>query len=291
MYKVKKLYQEFGVSVEPTGGTRLSDLNIKEIDSLFRKEGVIVFSGFKSTPDEFEKFACNMPYNKFFGHTAKELREWVKPLGTTTKASKGTNRVYMHPELGYTPVLPDTCWFLCVQPSPIGGETLVCDGHAFLKIIPESILSKFREKGIRYVTDYPDGTWQALLMEDNKDAALKKLKKMDGVSDIKIDDKNTLRFNYYVPGIFKDRRNGLPVFNNSVMLAIQPDLKRDVFYGDGEKISPTVLEELDRLVMTISKPIKWGPGDVALLDNTRFLHGRNSFEGPRELHVKYGNAA
>ena len=59
----------------------------------------------------------------------------------------------------------------------------------------------------------------------------------------------------------------------------------DVRYGDG---SPVTLDELlpvyeamERL--TVSRP--WREGDILLLDNVAVAHGRNPYEGRRDVRV------
>ncbi len=295
MHKINSLYPEYGTIITPNSKMNINDLSVNEINELFLTKGIVLFKDFNCSPDEFEEFAAKMPYNNFHGHPGGgDFREYVRPHGQTTKASKGNERIYMHPELGYTPYLPDAVWFLCVLPPESGGATLVCDGAEFLKKVPEYILRPLAEKGLLYLSHFPNGYWQGTFAGQDINSLIAKLSKTKGVSSIVFDDKTkALTYKYNVLAVSADR-HGTPVFANSLLLMVQPDIVRFfenvIRYGDGTKIPQDHLITLDEIAQSISKPIVWGKGDVVLIDNSRFLHGRTAYTGDRVLHVKYGSA-
>jgi hypothetical protein len=62
----------------------------------------------------------------------------------------------------------------------------------------------------------------------------------------------------------------------------QPNLTT---YGDG---SPVDDDDLDDLYMTfdgLTQSVRWQDGDLMLVDNLATAHGRNPYEGERDLQV------
>jgi hypothetical protein len=56
-------------------------------------------------------------------------------------------------------------------------------------------------------------------------------------------------------------------------------------FGNGDPIGPEVIQLLDEVYAkhTVFEP--WQSGDLLLVDNIRTAHGREEFEGPREVLV------
>ena len=49
-------------------------------------------------------------------------------------------------------------------------------------------------------------------------------------------------------------------------------------FDDGEPISADIIEEIRQAMQDLTEEISWQPGDLAFIDNWRFLHGRNPFK-------------
>jgi hypothetical protein len=62
-------------------------------------------------------------------------------------------------------------------------------------------------------------------------------------------------------------------------------LPRTALYGDGRRIGDEVVGEILAVYEELSVDVCWSPGDVLVLDNMRWAHGRRPFEGERALFV------
>lgn len=294
MYEHKPLYPDvdFGRIVIATQNQELSSLPSDEMMALFRKYGVLYFDGFRNDTEDFEKFAESFPFNDFLGHGTKSVRPWIKDKGKTTLAPKGTFRLYMHPELGYAPVVPDAVFFYCVEQSHTGGETLVCDGIQMYKQMPADIRNLLAEKKIRFKNTWNQTMWQGALRTDDANQAISNLKKLAHVGNISHKEDGSLHFDSVVSSVVKPFHSDEPAFNSSIIFSIQPDVPGLNFFRiefeDGTPVPTDMLQTLDELSQKIAKPISWTPGNLAIIDNSRFLHGRNSFAGERTIQVKYG---
>jgi alpha-ketoglutarate-dependent taurine dioxygenase len=49
--------------------------------------------------------------------------------------------------------------------------------------------------------------------------------------------------------------------------------------------------DIHDIVMRATVTLKQQPGDVMILDNFRFMHGRNAFTGPRDMQTVMADAA
>lgn len=63
----------------------------------------------------------------------------------------------------------------------------------------------------------------------------------------------------------------------------------EVFYGDSgdvlEPVSSEALDHVDAVVERLTVRVRMQPGDVVLLDSYQVLHGRDTFQGPRQHGV------
>jgi hypothetical protein len=62
-------------------------------------------------------------------------------------------------------------------------------------------------------------------------------------------------------------------------------LPRQALYGDGSPIPDAELHAVRDALGAYQTKMCWHPGDILILDNLRFAHGRLPFTGARRLHV------
>ncbi len=73
-------------------------------------------------------------------------------------------------------------------------------------------------------------------------------------------------------------------------IVAEEDLPRNVYYGDGQPIEDSILDEI-RAVLDKHKVIfPWQQGDVLMLDNMLTAHAREPFKGPRRVVVAMAEA-
>ncbi|WP_292865583.1 TauD/TfdA family dioxygenase [Nostoc sp. LPT] len=52
-------------------------------------------------------------------------------------------------------------------------------------------------------------------------------------------------------------------------------------FEDGSKLHEEVADELEKLYDKFTQEISWQAGDLAMIDNSRFMHGRREFKDNR----------
>jgi alpha-ketoglutarate-dependent taurine dioxygenase len=66
------------------------------------------------------------------------------------------------------------------------------------------------------------------------------------------------------------------------------DLPYNTYYGDGQPIEDSVVEELREAYRQETVAPLWQEGDVLMLDNMLVAHGRNPFSGTRKILTAMG---
>lgn len=91
-----------------------------------------------------------------FLHTANRLApgavRGVVPTETSLK---------LHGELCYTPAPPNILWLYCIQPSMVGGETLLCDGVRVIREFNPFVVDFFLEYPLVFEHTYSAEAWRS----------------------------------------------------------------------------------------------------------------------------------
>ena len=61
------------------------------------------------------------------------------------------------------------------------------------------------------------------------------------------------------------------------------DLPRNTYYGDGSEIEEDVIETIKTIYQENKIAFPWEKGDIMLLDNMLYSHGREPFTGERRV--------
>jgi alpha-ketoglutarate-dependent taurine dioxygenase len=68
------------------------------------------------------------------------------------------------------------------------------------------------------------------------------------------------------------------------------ELPYNTYYGDGEPIEDSVVEEIRDAYRQETIEFLWQKGDILWLDNMLVAHGRNPYSGERKILVAMGDA-
>jgi hypothetical protein len=69
----------------------------------------------------------------------------------------------------------------------------------------------------------------------------------------------------------------------------EEDLPYNTFYGDGAPIESEVLSQIREAYRSETVSFDWERGDVLMVDNMLVAHGREPFEGARDVAVVMGD--
>jgi alpha-ketoglutarate-dependent taurine dioxygenase len=286
-------------------------------DHLAAVHGAIMFRGFPlhDTPD----------FNRAMTHYPPGSRSYIggnvyrdalaERVFEATKARKEYPLI-PHQEMAYMPRSPRMIAFWCKTAPWAGGETTVSDYRRMREMLPSRIWDKVKACGVRYERNFRSPESQV--------SELRALLHKDWPSAFESDDPKqaeetcravgleprweadgSLTTIYTAPGIVEHPLTGETVWFNHIgpqnyykkglgperwkaLIEEAPPGMRtpnNTLYGDGTEISQEDLEEVFIAFDLLGQAIRWADGDLLLIDNVMTAHGRNPFEGARDVQV------
>ncbi|CAH0027229.1 unnamed protein product [Clonostachys rhizophaga] len=248
--------------------------------------------------------------------TAKAEHVWTANEGSSAK------RFYQHNEYARYTRFPSTIHFYSVKKAPKGGLSPIAHtANVFDKVkaeIPElvegvqkrrlAMKMLFRAPGnegddnqFNWAGEFSFG--KELVPGDDEATQKRKVEKQVQrlTSDYKWTEDGSIELTQHIPGIRRHPVNGRPLWFNGLLgrhgttrdigALDPPYVGRDNMtylpsvYGDG---TPIPREYLDKLIDVVDKEelhLSLEEGDILLVDNYQVSHGRQPWEGERELLV------
>ncbi|TID04991.1 Clavaminate synthase-like protein [Colletotrichum higginsianum] len=214
----------------------------------------------------------------------------------TANEGSPSTRFYQHNEYSRYTRFPSNIHFYCVKKAPKGGATPIANSaNVFEKVqaeIPE-LVEEIRKRGL--------GDDEATTRE-KVERQVRRL-----TSDFKWNADGSLELTQHIPGLRRLPASGRPVWFNGLVgrhgitrdigALDPPHIGRDgmtylpCVYGDE---TPIPRELLDKLIEVIDKEeisLVLEEGDLLLVDNFQVSHGREPWEGDRQILVSMWDAS
>lgn len=275
-----------------------------ELAAAFRSDGAMLVRGFELSLDDFESLTRHFCTNFHEVGTRQAMRQLAGD-GHTTEVFPQNFILLGHAEGAYRPLPlpPQVCFFMCLTPpAAAGGETTVIDGAAMLEQIPSALRRRLETSGVRYESLWEPARWRAEFRVDSETELRALLENLPG-TEFTLHDHGMLHWSWAAPAITRSR-SGVPVFANGVLahlprivhpryagLPVYTKASNRVHFGDGPLLDD---DSVNALIDAHDKVVfkhRWRAHDVLVLDNTRYMHGRNMTEEPcaRVLVSRFGH--
>ncbi len=268
------------------------------------RHGAVLFRGFDvDSPPRFEEFARSLdPELLDYTERAAPRREVGRNVYTSTEFPHDQH-IPLHHEMSYSHNWPTRIWFYCARPAERGGATPIADDRKVFRLLDPALKERFISRKVMYVRNYGEGldlSWREAFQTEDRAAVEDYCRRARMTCEWR--DGDRLRTRAVRQVVATHPRTGETVwFNHAHMFHIsnvepaareallahyaEDELPRNAFYGDGSPIESSALEEVRRVYAEASVTFAWRKGDVLLLDNFLASHGREPFEGPRQVLV------
>lgn len=241
--------------------------------------------------------------------TDREAFARRRPLGGPVFSSlewPADQPMCMHHEQSYLLEVPRLLAVGCFVAPVSGGCTGLADAEAVLAALPDSLVSRFAEKGWmvrRSFKDVVGVSWRDAFRAADQKAAEKYC--LD----------NQITFSWE-PGGLRTRQvrravpdhpiTGRPLWCNQIaflnewtmdpavrdylVMQLGADgLPFNTCYGDGEPITPETIRTINEVYDSLTVREPWRAGDLLLVDNIRTAHSREPYQGSRETGMVQGD--
>lgn len=272
------------VLVEPAGEASVLALDPAAVLALYRAHGALLLRGFDVTLDQFPVFArryCRTAVvNESPGRAVLDREAGIHAV------NGGTEAFALHPELSREPWKPDLALFACLSPPSRDGRTTVCDGIALARALPAEVRRGL--EGRRLV--YPNPTWPELLRfwlgrSDPDDALLATPPAACPYRFVRTRGGQVIRL-FSRPALHKPMFADDLAFGNFLLFARFNNLRPDFpLLDDFRPVPEAWLQAIRQTGDTLAMAVPWQRGDLLMLDNTRFMHGRTPVADPAERQI------
>jgi alpha-ketoglutarate-dependent taurine dioxygenase len=280
-------------------------------DRLASVHGALFFRGFplRQTAD-FQQVIQPYPTNELTYIAGGTPRgEIAERVFESTQAPKQFS-LRLHQEMSYLPRFPRMVAFFCRKSAWAGGETPLADCRQLERRLPRRLWDGVKARGVRYERNYrapglADGqkTWTTAFETDDAGEAEAVCRSM-GLEPVWRDDGSLSTF-FSTPGFTEHPLTGETVWFNQIgpqnltrrglgeerWRALVADRapgsypRSNATYGDGGEIDEEDLDAVFTAFEDLAITIRWQDGDLMLIDNIMTAHGRNPYEGERDIQV------
>ncbi|UNS95065.1 TauD/TfdA family dioxygenase [Streptomyces tubbatahanensis] len=214
-------------------------------------------------------------------------------------------RIRLHNENSYALSFPHLLVFACLTPPTAGGETFLGDMRALLDLLPDRLVQRFTDEGWMLVRNYWGHfglTWQEAFGTEDREAVERYAAEQRLTTAWHGDRLTTTQ---HRSALVRHPETGETSWFNHVAFWSEWSLAEDVatmlraecgddlpfrtFYGNGEPVGRAEIELLNSAYEKVSSAERWQRGDLMLVDNIRLAHGREPFQGEREVLVAMGD--
>jgi alpha-ketoglutarate-dependent taurine dioxygenase len=278
--------------------------NTRFIESYLLRNGAILFRDFSlSAVEKFERLieAVSGPLLDYSYRSTPRHVVSGRIYSSTEYPAHQT--IPLHNENSYTRNWPMKLSFFSLQVAERGGETPLADSRKIYQAMPPEIRECFVRKGLMYVRNYGTGLdlpWQEVFQTTSKAVVEDYCRK--GQIEFEWIGAEQIRTRQEGQAAEVHPRTGEPVwFNQAHLFHVsrlplevrewllnsygEPNLPRNVYFADGSRIEPAMLDEIMRVHEEQAIVFPWREGDVLMLDNMLTAHGRRPFTGKRKVVV------
>jgi len=214
-----------------------------------------------------------------------------------------SQRMCLHHELSHAMEFPRLMMFACLVAPTGGGATALADSPTVLQALPTPLVERFEREGWLLIRNYNEefGCSVADAFGTDDGRRVESYCRANGI-EFEWQPDGTLRTRQRRPAVMTHPVTGQRCWFNQVAFfnewTIDPEVREflvegygedglpfNTRFGNDEPIESFVVNVIEDVYEACTARERWQVGDLMLVDNIRTAHGREPFEGPREIIV------
>ncbi|MEE2692953.1 MAG: TauD/TfdA family dioxygenase [Pseudomonadota bacterium] len=250
---------------------------------LYKTYGALLFRSFEVNLETFRTFTSRYCSSSVFNESPDRLL--VDRENNIQTVNLGGDPFPLHPELSREPWKPDVCFFWCMSPPSRGGETVVCDGVDIVRNLPRPIYDALKPRRLHYTQVMaPEVCAYWLGSPDPDDETMRNPPAPCPYTFFRINGRVARSFSR--PALHKPMFSDDLAFGNFLLFARYYLGKRNFpTFEQGEIVPDELVEAVKAASDPITAPVVWRENDFIVLDNSRFMHGRNAIIEQSERRI------
>lgn len=256
------------------------DVPADMIVTLYKQHGALLLRGFSLDVDQFRRFAEQFCVTSTFNESSG--RAILDEVHNIQSVNRGVIPFPLHAELSREPWKPDACFFGCLNPPSAEGATTICDGVEIVRNLPDEVRRAFEGRRLLYVLEaLPEeiAYWIGTSTPSDRDLAAASRQTPYFFKRLG----NTIVRGFTRPALHKPMFTDDPAFGNFLLFARYCRRMTDFpVFEDGSIIPDALVHSVKTVSDGLTVAIAWQRGDLLMLDNTRFMHGRTAVVDPGE---------
>ncbi len=279
--------------------------NMAAVQQDITETGLVLFRGF----DTEDAATLKKTLALFDAEPMMDAR-WSSPRSSvgegafTSTEFPADQWIVLHSEMSYARTWPRLLMFQCKDAADTGGATTIADMKAVSDALGADLVQEFHEREVIYRRNFRTGVdipWQHAFGTEDKDEVAELAIKNE--LEIEWQDNGVLKVDQQAQGAI-DSPQGTLWFNqahlfhplqlpeatrNALVAAFGADgIPRTAVFGDGEPIPDTTIQRILDVLSEKTMNIDWQDGDLSIIDNMRWMHGRAPFTGTRKVLAAMG---
>jgi hypothetical protein len=250
----------------------LAGIDSELIKNLYKTCGAILFRGYELNTKNFSDMA-----GRFCTHATMNDspgREVIDKENNVQTVNLGVKPFALHPEMSRLPWKPDICWFGCLAPPKLYGQTTICDGVKVVKRMPPKLMNVFKERRLLY-KDLCKGSRLRMWFSSDTPGDDQLNNPPEGCPYEFVREGGTIYSMFTAPALHKTMFSGELSWGNFLLFDRYTRHRNNLpVFENGSIVSDALVAAVKNITDKIEVAIKWKQGDLLMLDNTRFMHGR-----------------
>jgi alpha-ketoglutarate-dependent taurine dioxygenase len=256
------------------------DLAPDTIVALYKAHGALLLRGFTADLAGFRGFAQQYCIGSTFNESRG--RKLLDEAHNIQSVNRGVAPFPLHPELSREPWRPDVCFFGCLNPPTADGATTICDGVEIVRQLPAETRRALEGRRLLYAVPAMPEELAHWLGTGTPDDAQLASPPLDCPYTFWRAQGRIIR-GFTRPVLHRPMFTDEPAFGNFLLFA-RYLLGKTGFplFEDGSPVPDALLAAVKAVADRLTAPIAWQRGDLLMLDNSRFMHGRTAVRDAEE---------